>query len=52
MHSVQQSLKAEGVAVPMTKLCKWFGVARCKTYYKPIRSPARLTLSLQRQSRR
>ncbi len=27
MLSVQQGLKDEGVSVPMTKLCRWFGVA-------------------------
>jgi len=42
MRSVQQGLKAEGIAVPMTKLCRWFGVARRTTYYKPTRSPARV----------
>lgn len=31
MLSVQQGLKDEGVTVPMTKLCRWFGVARRTT---------------------
>ena len=42
MHSVQQDFKAEGVAVPMTKLCQWFGVARRTTYYKPTKSAAKV----------
>jgi len=42
MRSVQQGLKDEGVAVPMTKLCQWFSVARRTTYYKPTRSPAKI----------
>ncbi len=42
MLSVQQGLKDEGVSVPMTKLCQWFGVARRTTYYKPTRSPAKV----------
>ena len=32
MRSVQQGLKDEGFAVPMTKLCRWFEVARRTTY--------------------
>ena len=27
MRSVQQGLKDEGLAVPITELCQWFGVA-------------------------
>ncbi|MEX3583198.1 MAG: hypothetical protein VB137_12455 [Burkholderia sp.] len=42
MLSVQQGLKDEGVSVPITKLCQWFGVARRTTYYKPTRSPAKV----------
>lgn len=41
MLSVQQVLKDQGVSVPMTKLCGWFGVARRTTYYKSTRSPAK-----------
>ncbi|KPL48219.1 integrase, partial [Xanthomonas axonopodis] len=46
MLSVQQGLKDEGVSVPMTKLCQWFGVAPRTTYYKPTRSPAKVTPEL------
>ncbi len=46
MLSVQQGLKDEGVSVPMTKLCQWFGVARRTTYYKPTRSPAKVNPEL------
>jgi len=42
MRSVQQGLKDEGFAVPMTKLCRWFEVARRTMYYKPTRSPTRV----------
>ncbi|WP_242629254.1 hypothetical protein [Xanthomonas oryzae] len=42
MLSVQQGLKQEGVSVPMTKLCQWFGVARRTMYYTPTRSPAKV----------
>ncbi len=28
--------------MPMTKLCRWFEVARRTTYYKPTRAPAKV----------
>lgn len=46
MLSVQQGLKDEGVMVPMTKLCQWFGVARRTTYYKPTKGPAKVNSEL------
>ena len=47
MRSVQQGLKEEGFAVPMTKLCRWFEVARRTTYYnKPTRAPAKVKAEL------
>ena len=52
MLSVQQGLKDEGVAVPMTKLCRWFGVARRTTYYKPTVRLQRSKRSLPSRSRR
>ena len=42
MRSVQQGLRHDGFAVPMTKLCRWFEVARRTTYYKPSRAPAKV----------
>ena len=42
MHSVLQDLKAEGVAVSITKLCQWFGVPRRSTYYKSTRSAVKV----------
>ena len=46
MLSVQQGLRDEGVTVPMTKLCQWFGVARRTTYYKPTKGPAKVNAEL------
>ncbi|MEI2260005.1 hypothetical protein OHC51_03295 [Stenotrophomonas indicatrix] len=46
MCSVQQGLKDDGVAVPLAKLCQWFGVARRTMYYKPTRSPAEVKAEL------
>lgn len=42
IRSVQQGLLAEGVAVPLTKLCAWFGVPRRTVYYKPVKSPPKI----------
>ncbi len=31
-----------GLAVPLTKLCAWFGVPRRSVYYKPVKSPPKI----------
>jgi putative transposase len=33
-------MRAEGSAVSIAKLCRWFGVARSSFYYRPERSPS------------
>ena len=33
--SVQRDLKADGVEVSMSQLCRWFEVPRRSVYYKP-----------------
>ena len=35
---IRQGLKEEGLEVPITKLCRWFGVARRSVYYKSNRA--------------
>lgn len=30
------------MAVPLTKLCGWFGVPRRTVYYKPIKTPPKI----------
>jgi putative transposase len=35
IEAIRQGLKADGFEVPITKLCRWFGVARRSVYYKP-----------------
>lgn len=40
--SLQQGLAADGVAVPVTKLCAWFDVPRRTVYYKPVKSPPKI----------
>lgn len=38
IRSIQQGLLADGVKVPLTKLCAWFGVPRRTVYYKPTKA--------------
>lgn len=33
---LQQGLLSDGITVPITKLCAWFGVPRRTVYYKPV----------------
>lgn len=37
IESIQQGLKDDGVDVPITKLCDWFGALRRTVYYKPVK---------------
>lgn len=45
--SVQQGLQAEGVEVPIAKLCRWFEVPRRTVYYKPTKSPPKVQAHLE-----
>ena len=38
IEGIRQGLKDDGFEVPLTKLCRWFGVARRSVYYKPSRA--------------
>lgn len=38
IRSIQQGLLADGIMVPLTKLCAWFGVPRRTVYYKPTKA--------------
>ena len=38
MVTIQQGLRAEGVAVSMAKLCRWFAVPRRTVYYRTVKS--------------
>ncbi len=42
IRSLQQGLLAEGVAVPVTKLCVWFGVPRRSVHCKPTKAAPKL----------
>ncbi len=46
MVTIQQGLKADGVEVPMKKLCRWFGTPRRSVYYRPTKSPPRVRAEL------
>jgi len=38
IRTLHEGLLADGVAVPLTKLCAWFGVPRRTVYYKPVKA--------------
>ena len=38
IQSIHQGLLAEGIKVPLTKLCSWFGVPRRSVYYRPTKA--------------
>jgi putative transposase len=38
IETIRQGLKAEGIHVPISKLCQWFGVPRRTVYYLPTKT--------------
>ena len=38
IRTLHEGLLADGIAVPLTKLCAWFGVPRRTVYYRPTKS--------------
>ncbi|ARE40554.1 Mobile element protein [Rhodovulum sp. P5] len=42
IRTLHEGLLADGIAVPLTKLCAWFGVPRRTVYYKPVKSAPRI----------
>ena len=38
IRTLHEGLLADGIKVPLTKLCAWFGVPRRTVYYKPTRA--------------
>ena len=38
IRTLHEGLFADGIAVPLTKLCAWFGVPRRTVYYKPTKA--------------
>ena len=42
IRTLHEGLLADGVAVPLAKLCAWFGVPRRTVYYKPTKAAPRV----------
>lgn len=42
IRTLHEGLLADGLAVPLTKLCAWFGVPRRSVYYKPVKTPPKV----------
>jgi putative transposase len=46
IQRLQQGLLTDGVAVPLSKLCAWFGVPRRTVYYKPTKASPKVDPAL------
>lgn len=42
IRTLHEGLLADGIAVPLTKLCAWFGVPRRTVYYKPTKAAPKI----------
>lgn len=42
IETIRQGLKADGLTVSISKLCRWFGVPRRTVYYRPVKTAAKL----------
>lgn len=42
IETIRQGLKQDGYDVSISKLCRWFGVARRTVYYRPVKSARRV----------
>lgn len=42
IRTLHEGLLADGIAVPLTKLCAWFGVPRRTVYYKPTKATPKI----------
>jgi len=42
IRTLHEGLLADGISVPLTKLCAWFGVPRRTVYYKPTKAAAKV----------
>jgi len=38
LRSIQQGLLSDGISVPLSKICAWFGVPQRTVYYKPTKA--------------
>ena len=44
IRTLHEGLLADGIAVPLTRLCAWFGVPRRTVYYKPTKAAPQVDL--------
>lgn len=42
IQTLHEGLLANGINVPIAKLCDWFGVPHCTVYYKPTESSPKI----------
>lgn len=42
IRTLHEGLLSDGIAVPITKLCIWFGVPRRTVYYKPTKASPKI----------
>ena len=42
IRSIHEGFLAEGLEVPIAKLCRWFNVPRRTVYYKPTKAPPKI----------
>ena len=45
---LQQGLLSDGITVPITKLCAWFGVPRRTVYYRGVKAPPKIDPAFER----
>lgn len=42
IEMIRQGLQADGITVSISKLCRWFDVARRTMYYRPVKAVPKL----------
>ena len=42
IETIRQGLKAEGLEVSISKLCRWFELPRRTVYYRPVKVAAKV----------
>jgi hypothetical protein len=42
IETIRQGLKADGIHVPISKLCQWFAVPRRTVYYQPTKATSKV----------
>ena len=42
IETIRQGLQADGIAISIAKLCRWFGVPRRTVYYRPVKAEPKI----------